>query len=334
MENEFEYKQDILNTRVGCLGSSDAKLLAQVSNSGAIPQGAKKRLAIVKGLVEPQDGFKTRAMRCGDIIENLIYQNLSYGAEEKYQSNPLWVSKKYSRKNVKLISHPDIVYVDDYNNTVNVYEVKTTQETFEATRAEYYAQLFVHNLIAIELYPTYKISVSLVHYSTKGMDLQNMTDEDIVDSFDPTRITTRKCKFSGLNFDVHFAMDRIDQYLEKLDCYFEGDEVDADLLPANVKEQFDKVAMILTEIKERETKVDEFKTKLYDFLVDKGIKSIRNDEFTITRVDPSESHTFDSKKFLDDYAVKYPRKVKKLIKEFDKCTKRKGYAKITVKKED
>ena len=93
-------------------------------------------------------------------------------------------------------------------------------------------------------------------------------------------------------------------------------------------------AQILKEIKERETKVEEFKAKLYDFLVDKEIKSIKNDEFTITRVDPSESHSFDAKKFLDDYAAKYPRKVKKLVKEFDKCIKKKGYAKITVKKKE
>ena len=115
--------------------------------------------------------------------------------------------------------------------------------------------------------------------------------------------------------------------------YYDGDDVDADMLPVAVKSQFDDVAAMLVEIKEREAKVDEFKKRLYDFMLEKDIKSIKNDVFSITRVDPTESKTFDAKRYLDDEAKAHPRKVKKLVAKYTKTTKRKGYAVIKVKEE-
>ena len=46
-----DYKQEIAATRVGCLGSSDGKLLAQVDSLGKVPKSAYKRLAVVNGLI-------------------------------------------------------------------------------------------------------------------------------------------------------------------------------------------------------------------------------------------------------------------------------------------
>jgi hypothetical protein len=68
-------------------------------------------------------------------------------------------------------------------------------------------------------------------------------------------------------------------------------------------------------------------------MVEKDIKSIKNDVFSITRVDPTESKTFDAKRYLDDEAKAHPRKVKKLVAKYTKTTKRKGYAVIKVKEE-
>ena len=87
---------------------------------------------------------------------------------------------------------------------------------------------------------------------------------------------------------------------------------------------------MLVEIKERETKVGEFKKRLYDFMVEKDIKSIKNDAFSITRVDPTESKTFDAKKYLDDEAKAHPRKVKKIVAKYTKTSKRNGYVTIKV----
>ena len=327
MEKIQDYKQEVANTRKGCLGGSDGKLLAQIASLGYIPKSALKRLAVCKGLIEQEDIPRTAAIVAGDKIEMAIYDHLTK-KDPRYESNPLWVSEKYSTKNVKLIAHPDIVLKDNARKTLFVYEVKTTKYNINDTRQTYNAQLFIESLLAHEIAAKlgsgWSVKMFLVHYSTEGLDLT----EDI--EFDPTRMTLKEVRLTS-SFDIKKSMELVDMFLDTFTEYYDGDDVDADMLPVAVKSQFDDVAAMLVEIKERETKVDEFKKRLYDFMVEKDIKSIKNDVFSITRVDPTESKTFDAKRYLDDEAKAHPRKVKKLVEKYTKTTKRKGYAVIKVK---
>jgi hypothetical protein len=128
------------------------------------------------------------------------------------------------------------------------------------------------------------------------------------------------------------AMDIIDNFLETFTEYYEGDEIESEYLPEKVKQEFDTITTILAEIKEREAKVEEFKTRLYEFMFSHDIKSIKNEAWGITRVDATESRTFDSKRFLEDYAAKHPRAYKKLVSGFEKVVKRKGSVQIRIKK--
>ena len=326
-----DYKDEIRATRIGCLGSSDAKMLAQIAALGYVPKSAYKRLAVVNGLISQTDIPETSAIRAGNEIEMKVFEYLKL-KDPRYQSNVRWESEKYSTKNVKLIAHPDIVLKDEARKTLFVYEVKTTKYNINDTRTTYKSQLFIENTLAHEIISKlgsgWSVKLFLVHYSTEGLDLNEGVE------FDPTRMTLKEVSFrSSALFDIKAAMELVDTFLETFTEYYDGDDVDADMLPVAVKSQFDDVAAMLVEIKEREAKVDEFKKRLYDFMVEKDIKSIKNDVFSITRVDPTESKTFDAKRYLDDEAKAHPRKVKKLVAKYTKTTKRKGYATITIKKE-
>lgn len=326
-----DYKKDVANTRKGCLGGSDGKMLAQIAALGYVPKSAFKRLAVCKGLIEQEDIPRTAAIVAGDKIEMAIYDHLTK-KDPRYESNPLWVSEKYSTKNVKLIAHPDIVLKDDARKTLFVYEVKTTKYNINDTRTTYKSQLFIENTLAHEIISKlgsgWSVKLFLVHYSTEGLDLNDGVE------FDPTRMTLKEVSFrSSALFDIKAAMELVDTFLETFTEYYDGDDVDADMLPVAVKSQFDDVAAMLVEIKEREAKVDEFKKRLYDFMVEKDIKSIKNDVFSITRVDPTESKTFDAKRYLDDEAKAHPRKVKKLVAKYTKVVKRNGFCQIKVKKD-
>lgn len=323
-----DYKQDVLNTRVGCLGASDAKLLAQVANGGGvIPKSALKRLAVVKGLIPNVDTPSNTAMRYGDAMEMAIYNHLAENNDE-YQSNPLWVSRTYSRKNVKLIAHPDIVKYDYDTKTILVYEVKTTKDNIESTKANYRMQIYIQWLLAKEIANTlgkeWKVRNYLVHYSTQGIDIENDWE------FRPENVTISECRVPRDLIDVPYAMDAINEFLDTFDNYYTEDEIDADMLPVAIKQEFDLVANTLKEIKEREATVEEFKKRVYEFLCDKGIKSIKNDVFSIIRIDPSTASSFDYKRYLADMAAEHPRKAKKLQQQYSKQTNRKGYAKITI----
>lgn len=326
MEN---YKEDVAKSRVGCLGSSDGKMLAQVCTLGYVPKSAYKRLAVCKGLIEQEDIPRTAAVKAGDDMEMLIYKHL-LANDPRYESNPRWESVKYSTANVKLISHPDLVLKDDARKTLFIYEVKTTKYNFDETRQTYKAQLFIHSVIGREIAESlgkdWTIKVFLVHYDTNGLDLEN---EELV--IDETRLTVKEVRLSRDFFDVRKAIGIIDTFLETFTEYYEGDEIDADLLPANVKSQFEDIAAALKEIEERKVTVEAFKKRLFDFMMKNNIKSIKNDLFSITRVDATEQKSFDGKKYLEDIAREHPRKAKKIATAYTKTTNRSGYVNIKVK---
>lgn len=328
--NEYAYKEGIIQSRVGCMGGSDAKMLSSIANNGFVPKTAYKRLAVCKGLIDPIDIPKTMAMAFGDYIENEIFALLSKGSEEEYQSNPLWVSKKYSRENVKLICHPDIVLEDKANKTLYMYEVKTTKSSAEETRQTYREQLYVERLLAKEKVSEYNgrwdVKTFLVHYSTDGIDL------DAPFEFDADRLTIKPYKFSVNPFNVEKAMDITNGFLSTFNEYYESDEIDYALLPQNVQTQFTQVASYLREIKEREEKVNEFKERLYTFLSERNIKKISCDDFSFTVVAPTKSVKVDYQKlFEEEIAAKTPRKAKKMQNKYKKETARKGYVVIKTK---
>lgn len=330
MQQEENYKENIASTRVGCLGGSDGRMLAQIASLGTVPNSALKRLAVCKGLIPQTDIPKTAAIKAGDELEMLVYEHLS-AKDPRYESNPLWVSERYSHENVKLIAHPDLVLKDDGRKTIFIYECKCTKFSVEETKQTYKAQMFIEYLLGKELAKKlgddWKVKISLVHYNTDGLNLEEGID------FDPSRLSVNEVKFINQFFDINLSMNIVSAFLEDFNEYYEGDEVDADLLPQKIKDEFDMVAATLVEIKERETLVENFKQRLYTFMTEKNIKSVKNDAFSIVRVDPTESKSFDAKKYVDDLKKEHPRKAKKLVAKYTKVVKRKGYAQIKVKTE-
>ena len=333
---DFSYKEEIRNSRVGCLGSSDARLLSQIASLGYVPKSAHKRLAVVKGLIEHEEIPENAAIHAGNVIEIAIFNHL-HSQDERWESNVRWESKAFSTKNCKLISHPDFIKIDVENKVLHVVECKTTKYTHEQTRHMYQEQLYIHTLLAgekvKELESQYggkwRTNIALCVYSTLGLDLTQGIE------FDPSRISLKSVRISrNQGFDVMLAMQIIDEFLETFNEYYAGEEIDADYLPATVRTQFDNVASMLVEIKEREAKVEEFKQRLYDFMLEKDIKSISCPQFSISRVDPSEAKTFDSKRYTEDLKAKFPRKARKIIEQYTKTTKKKGYCSIKIKKQD
>ena len=125
-------------------------------------------------------------------------------------------------------------------------------------------------------------------------------------------------------------MDIVSKFLDDMNEYYAGDEIDETYLPVEIKEQFDALAVMVAEVKERENKIADFKAKLYKFLNEKDIKSIKGEKFTITRVDESVVASTDYKAlFENEIAAKTPRKAKRLAAKYRKETKKKGY--VTIK---
>lgn len=325
----YDHKEDVISTRQGCLGGSDAKMLNTIATTGNVPQSAMKRLAVCKGLIEHEQ-FTSQAIEFGNYIESCVFESL-HDTDKRWQSNPCLVSKRYSRKNVTIIDHVDFMLQDDEKKTLTIAECKATRLSYEQTRDEYREQLDHHWVLGHELAHElggYKVKVLLCHYSSDGVNL----DEPF--EFDPSRLTVKPVRFARVTYDLKKAVDIVDSFLETFDTYYEGDEIDYNLLPVSVQKEFDGITTLLAEIKAREDKVDAFKTRLYEFLAAKNIKSIKNDDWSITRVDPTTSKQFDSKRYLEDFAAKHPRQYKKIKSKYEKVVNKKGYVTIKLANKD
>lgn len=322
------YKEEITRTRKGHLGGSDAQMLAQIASLGYVPKSAYKRLAIVKGLIEQQsqDHVYTEAMKLGDRIENEIFSIISQNAKEEFQSNPLWESKKYSRDNCKLICHPDFVLEDKENKILYCYECKATKQSVEMCKQTYKTQLFVEKTLAqeraVSFGKNWRVKMFLVVYDTNGFT----SDME----FESERLSISEVRLHSNVFDIKRAMDVVDGFLETFDVYCENEVIEANMLPEQVSEKFNQIALVLREIKEREQKVEEFKNKLYDYLNEKGIMKVKFDDFSFSIVQPTTSVSWDWKRYLEDYEEAHPRMAKKLKEKYKKITNRKGYVNIRI----
>ena len=323
MEN---YKDDIIQTRTGNVGSSDSKMLQQIAELGQVPTSAKKRLAIVKGFCE-NPNITTPAMRLGDYVEQMTFESL-HSQDTRWESNKFLKSEKYSRKNCGCITHIDYWLQDDEKKVITIGEQKATVHNYQQAYDEYKFQIYHHYLLTKEYANKigYKVNVLFCVYDTNGVEEGH--------EYDPSRLTVKQLRMLEKHSKSYYlseAMDIIDNFLETFTEYYE-DEVDGNLLPEKVKTEFDQVTTFLTEIKEREKKVEDFKKRLTEFMISKGIKGIKTDKWAITLVNESESVSVDYKAiFANEIEAKKPRIANKLKKQYKKVTKKKAYVMIKTK---
>lgn len=308
----LDYKNDIINSRIGSLGSSDGKVLAAIAKNGCVQRGQVERLAIAKGLYE-RPNITNLAMQYGDFIENMIYDSLVQ-VDERWESNKCFRSQKYGREGLGLLVHIDFSLFDNSRDKPLLLwvECKATTTDIEQTYKDYKEQLYIEYVLGKELAEQLgaDFKLELCHYDASVM----FEDESQLQfAFDPDKISRKKVVFKKPVFDISFGMDIASKYVSEMTEY-KREEIDWDYLPAEVQEQMKQVNNILVSIKEKQDSIEEFKSRFYDFLCKNEVKSIKTPYFTISRVDESVSIQFDKVRFTAEHpelAAKYQRAVKK-----------------------
>jgi hypothetical protein len=321
MENNYDYKDEIISSRVGNLGGSDARILAAIAKNGCVQKGQVERLAIAKGLYE-RPNITNLAMQYGDFIENMIYDSLVQ-VDERWESNKCFRSQKYGREGLGLLVHIDFSLFDDSRDKPLLLwvECKATTTDIEQTYKDYKEQLFVEYVLGKELAEQLgaDFKLELCHYDASVM----FEDESQLQfAFDPDKISRKKVIFKKAVFDIPSGMDIAAQYVSEMTEY-KREEIDWNYLPAEVQEQMKQVNNILVSIKEKQDSIEEFKSRFYDFLCKNEVKSIKTPYFTISRVDESVSMQFDKAKF----AAEHPE----MVDKYQKVVKKKGYVLIKTK---
>ena len=321
MENNYDYKDEIISSRVGALGGSDGKVLAAIANNGCVQRGQVERLAIAKGLYE-RPNITNLAMQYGDFIENMIYDSLVQ-VDERWESNKCFRSQKYGREGLGLLVHIDFSLFDESRDKPLLLwvECKATTTDIEQTYKDYKEQLYVEYVLGKELAEQLgaDFKLELCHYDASVM----FEDESQLQfAFDPDKISRKKVIFKKPVFDIASGMDIAAQYVSEMTKY-KREEIDWDYLPAEVQEQMKQVNNILVSIKEKQDSIEEFKSRFYDFLCKNEIKSVKTPYFTISRVDEAISMQFDKVKFASEHP--------ELVAEYQKEVKKKGYVLIKAK---
>lgn len=321
MENNYGYKDEIISSRVGNLGGSDARILAAIAKNGCVQRTQVERLAIAKGLYE-RPNITNIAMQYGDFIENMIYDSLVQ-VDERWESNKCFRSQKYGREGLGLLVHIDFSLFDESRDKPLLLwvECKATTTDIEQTYKDYKEQLYVEYVLGKELAEQLgaDFKLELCHYDASVM----FEDESQLQfAFDPDKISRKKVIFKKPVFDIASGMDIAAQYVSEMTEY-KREEIDWDYLPAEVQEQMKQVNNILVSIKEKQDSIEEFKSRFYDFLCKNEIKSVKTPYFTISRVDEAISMQFDKVKFASEHP--------ELVAEYQKEVKKKGYVLIKTK---
>lgn len=321
MENNYGYKDEIISSRVGNLGGSDARILAAIAKNGCVQRAQVERLAIAKGLYE-RPNITNIAMQYGDFIENMIYDSLVQ-VDGRWESNKCFRSQKYGREGLGLLVHIDFSLFDESRDKPLLLwvECKATTTDIEQTYKDYKEQLYVEYVLGKELAEQLgaDFKLELCHYDASVM----FEDESQLQfAFDPDKISRKKVIFKKPVFDIASGMDIAAQYVSEMTEY-KREEIDWDYLPAEVQEQMKQVNNILVSIKEKQDSIEEFKSRFYDFLCKNEIKSVKTPYFTISRVDEAISMQFDKVKFASEHP--------ELVAEYQKEVKKKGYVLIKTK---
>ncbi len=299
MKTKTEQKQEIVNTRVGGFGGSDAKMFYKVGLNGlsALSDTDKRRIAVALGQAEYVEIPATAAMEAGNEFERWLAVN-SYTVETGWKNNFYLVSNTVQARNFKLFAHPD--FYDDVNKIA--IEAKYTSSDIDTTINDYMPQLQWYYLLGVK-------NVYLV----KGTQGEN---------FNKSEGRTIKRDDNYINI-LSEGIKIIDEFCDTF-IYTEKDEwTEGDLLP-HEQRAAQLMYNYLEQIKIMEAEVEKSKQLLFDVMDKNGVKSIKSDKYVLTIVPESVRSTFDKKKLLKEHPEINE-------KDYLKTSKVKPYLKIILK---
>jgi hypothetical protein len=297
-EEQQKQKREIVETRKGGFGGSDARMFYKVGLKGlsALSDTDKRRIAVALGQAECIEIPATEAMEAGNEFERWLRSK--YSEENGWESNYKLESDFIKPRNFKIFAHADFY---DIENDI-VIEAKYTASDLKTTISDYMPQLQWYYLLGVD-------KVYLVKgYQDEPFELY---DEKFIERDDKFIEILR----NGISLIDDFCNDFV---------YKEKDEwTTFDLMP---HEQAAAEVMFnyLSQIKKMEEEVEKQKAIMLDLMLKNGVKSLKSDGYTLTVVPESIRSTFDKDKLLK----KHPE-----INESDylKTSIVKPYLKITLK---
>ena len=263
------HKNEIEVTRVGGFGGSDAAMFYRVGLKGlsALTNSDKKRIRVAKGIDEYKPIHVNEAMQRGHDFEDWYSEN--------YQSATMERERKFSKN---LSKNFDTFFHADFSDTF-IYELKTTVNTDEVL-STYEAQLqWQHMISGLPVYVV--ISDSSLPFKNCSEPIEVKRNEKIIE------ILLNGIKLLDDNWDT-------------LDLEVGEEWNESDLMPFE-KNDINVFTSYLQRIQQLEELAEESKQKVFQFMKDNNIKSLKSDFYTVTFVPESTTSTLDKKKLFTEH---------------------------------
>ena len=266
------YKQNIEATRIGGFGGSDAKMFYRVGLKGlsALTNSDKKRIRVAKGIDEYKPVFINEAMQRGHDFEDWFEEA---SKKEGYKSDR---EKKFTRN---LAKNFDTFFHADFSDKDRIYELKCVSDV-DSAKDDYLAQLQWQNLIS-------GMKVYLI-VSDSALDFEFHKDAELI----PRDEKVIEILLNGIKL--------IDDNWDNLDLEVGEEWSESDLMPFE-KNDINVFTSYLQRIQELEALAEESKAKVFQFMKDNNIKSLRSDFYTVTFIPESTTSTLDKKKLFTEH---------------------------------
>lgn len=266
----MEHEQEIIKSRVGGFGGSDAALFLKVGQRGieSLSMSDKKRIAVMLGLMEYEDNYTSPAMAAGHLFEDYMEREL---AETGSYDREKVLEMSYTQK-FKTFAHADFCTEDG-----QVLECKYSQKDDDEVLKTYYAQLQWYYMLGAT-------RVALVHGrgSVEPFEVAEVSlievekDQEVIDTM-----------LSGI--------DEVAAYVEG----FTSAKLDVTTLDEIDEKQRSNVVACRTRlaaIKEAENALARMREELQAYMEANQITKIDAGDCVVTYVGPTTRRTFDSKK--------------------------------------
>ncbi len=296
MTEQSSNKQEIIATRKGGFGGSDAKMFYKVGQKGieALSDTDKRRIAVALGQIPYEDTFTTEAMEAGNEFEAWLAENIHPSWENNFRMEP----EKPLSTNFKVFAHADFYL----NKRKTVIEAKYTSSDAKQTIKDYMAQLQWYYMLGADEV-----------FLNKGYQGEPFEINDVF------FIKRDRAYINRLIIGIKI----IDAFCDTF-VYEQKDEWGIeDLLPYE-QSAVVKMTSVLSEIKRMEQEAEELKSKLLDTMLKHNVKSLKHDDYTLMVVPGGVTSRFNKAKLLKDHPE---------IKESDYTTlsERKAYLKINLR---
>ena len=287
------HQNEILSTRVGGLGGSDARLVASIANKGTLSATNAMRLAVMLGMTPPVSIPVTPAMAAGHLFEDYYEKCSDFGIAETYIREE-YLQYQGGLTNFKAFAHAD--FTCHYDDGFDVYELKFVNgKSIDEVAQTYYWQLqWYYMLGATKVYLVHGIG-DVDPFKVKGVQLLPIDKDEVA-------IETLKKGLQILDDAIESGWQPTLRTEEKAEDTILLDDIN-------------EMESLLRQKEEIDSKISAIKERLMTYMMISGVDKIQCPQGNLSYSKPTITRTIDSKRLkaehkdiYDAYLVENERK--------------------------